>query len=96
MRTRGELRYEAEYLSNEEMRVMCERKFEIIGEALSALRKRADVANPTIRHSAEAIDLRHVLVHGYAAIDHSIIWNAYQKYLPERVADVRAALEASS
>ena len=42
---------------------------------------------------ADAIDLRHVLVHGYAAIDHAILWNAFERFLPELVADVHAAMD---
>ena len=45
-----------------------------------------------IRHAANAIDLRHVLVHGYAAIDNEILWNAFERFLPELLADTRSVL----
>ena len=81
------------FLRNEDLKVIFERKFEVIGEALSALRKRHPEVVDRIRHAANAIDLRHVLVHGYAAIDHAILWNAFERFLPGLVADVHAAMD---
>lgn len=77
------------FLRNEDLKVIFERKFEVIGEALSALRRKHPEVHQRIRHGGDAIDLRHVLVHGYAAIDHAILWNAFVRFLPEMVADVR-------
>jgi uncharacterized protein with HEPN domain len=80
------------FLRNEDLKVIFERKFEVVGEALSALRRRHPELVDRIRHAANAIDLRHVLVHGYAAIDHEILWNAFERFLPELLADTRSVL----
>jgi uncharacterized protein with HEPN domain len=80
------------FLRNEDLKVIFERKFEVVGEALSALRRRHPELVSRIRHAEDAIDLRHVLVHGYASIDHAILWNAFERFLSELLADARSVL----
>ena len=92
MQVRAQSMQAEAFLRNEDLKVIFERKFEVIGEALSALRRKHPDVVDRIRHGADAIDLRHVLVHGYAAIDHAILRNAFERFLPELLADVRSAL----
>ena len=77
------------YLLNEDLQTIFERKFEIIGEALAALRKFAPEVFAGIRHAQQAVDFRNVLIHGYASIDHELVWDTYRRWLPELVENVR-------
>lgn len=77
------------YLADEDLRVIFERKFEIIGEALGRVRKVALQVFDQIRHAAAAVDFRNVLIHGYGAIDHKVVWDTFSHWLPELIADVR-------
>jgi uncharacterized protein with HEPN domain len=79
-----------QYLAQEDLQVIFERKFEIIGEALSRLRKTDPSTFECIRHAAAAVDFRNVLIHGYASIDHEVVWATFTEWLPELVADVSA------
>ena len=63
------------YADREVVHSAVERKFEIIGEALSQLSKlNPDLAGriPDIRN---IIAFRNVLIHGYAAVEHDRVWH---------------------
>lgn len=76
------------YLEVDDLQVIFERKFEVIGEALSRLRKADRALFDRVRHAAAAVDFRNVLIHGYASIDHHVVWDTFTNWLPELVADV--------
>jgi uncharacterized protein with HEPN domain len=58
-----------DYLDDELLRSGIERQFEILGEALSQLRKCApDIAN-SIADLPRAVALRNILIHAYADVD---------------------------
>ena len=60
-----------------------ERKFEIIGEALGQLAKaNADLA-ARIPHLSQIVAFRNQLIHGYARVDHSTVWEVIEQSLPE-------------
>jgi uncharacterized protein with HEPN domain len=70
------------------LRSAVERQFEIIGEALAQLaRLDADMAAriPDLR---AIIGFRNLLIHGYAFVDHTRVWQAVQANVPR----LRAAL----
>ena len=83
----------ADYLENEMLRSAIERKFEIIGEALSQLAKLDNDLARRISDWRDIIAFRNILVHNYAAIDHAIVWRAQTEQLP-RLRDEVAALLA--
>ncbi len=59
-----------------------ERDFEIIGEALSRIRKiDADFLNNISEHQ-RIIGFRNILIHGYDIVDELIVWNAVNDHLP--------------
>ena len=89
MQARAQVITREDYLANEDLKVIFERKFEVIGEALSRLRKTDPASFSQIRHTAAAVDFRNVLIHGYGSIDHTIVWDTYSHWLPELVADTR-------
>ena len=70
-----------------------ERKFEIIGEALSQL-ARLDAALAARFPELPQIDaFRNQLIHGYAAVNHSTVWNVVQDSLPQLLACVQVLLQ---
>lgn len=69
------------YLADELLRAGVERQFSIIGEALAQLRKVDPATAATLPSLPKAIGLRNVLVHGYASVDHRIVWGVVQSDL---------------
>lgn len=83
----------ADYESDDLLRNAVERLFITIGEALSRLEKiDAGLANQ-ITDYRKIIAFRNVLVHGYEAIDHQIVWQTIQQHLPvlQRQAEILLA-----
>jgi uncharacterized protein with HEPN domain len=77
------------------VRAAVERQFEIIGEALNQLSKAAPEIVKQIPDSARIIAFRNILVHGYAVLDHSIVWSVVQEHLPELETRVQSLLGAA-
>jgi len=65
------------------VRAAVERQFEIIGEALGQLAKIAPEIAAKIPDVGRIVAFRNILIHGYAAIDHGIVWRVIQVELPE-------------
>lgn len=64
------------------LRSAVERQLEIVGEALAQLAG-TDVATASqISEHKRIIAFRNILIHGYADIDHRIVWNVLQLKLP--------------
>jgi len=66
-----------------------ERQFEIIGEALSQLRKLDPGLAAEIREHQRIIGFRNLLIHGYAEVDESVVWSVVTEKLPSLVADIQ-------
>jgi uncharacterized protein with HEPN domain len=60
-----------------------ERKFEIIGEALGQLAKANPDLAARIPHLSQIVAFRNQLIHGYARVDHSTVWEVIQQFLPQ-------------
>ena len=75
------------------VRSAVERQFEIIGEALNQLAKAAPDLARQIPEAARVIAFRNILIHGYATVDHRIVWRVMQGDLPQLVAVARRLLE---
>ena len=71
------------------LRAGVERWFEIIGEAMAQL---ARVDEPT---AARIIAFRNVLIHGYAEVDHRLVWDVLQTNLPILEARIGDLLDES-
>jgi uncharacterized protein with HEPN domain len=65
-----------DYLSDLLFRSGVERQFEIIGEALNQLGKIDPGAQARVRNFQSIIGFRNILIHGYAELDDSLVWNA--------------------
>ena len=70
-----------------------ERKFEIIGEALSQLARQDPTLAAQIPGLGEIIAFRNVLIHGYAVVDHARVWRIIESSLPGLRAAVAALLD---
>ena len=72
-----------DYLADELLRSAVERQFTILGEALSQLRRIDPDAASAIAAVGPAVGLRNVLVHGYASVDHRIVWGVVDSELAQ-------------
>ncbi len=84
----------AEFASNNLVQAAVERKFEIIGEALSRLVRMSSPVLESITDHARIIGFRNVIAHGYDAVDHAIVWDVVSNYLPQLRREVEGLLGA--
>ncbi len=81
-----------EYTSDELLRSAVERKFEVIGEALSRIKRDAPDLLGQIRNTRDIISFRNILVHGYDTIDDRIVWGVLEEDLGQLLEDVERLL----
>ena len=72
----------AAYAANPMAQAAVERKFEIIGEALNQLSKLDTAVAARIPDLALIVAFRNQLIHGYATVNVSTVWNISQTALP--------------
>lgn len=77
-----------DYAADWKLRAIAERQFITIGEALAALLKLDPAIEPRITHARRIIDFRHILVHGYALVDHATVWSVIEADVPRLAAEV--------
>ena len=83
----------AAYDASRLVRAAVERQFEIIGEALSQLLKRAPELAARLPDYRRAIAFRNLLIYGYHPIDHAEVWDIIQTALPDLQVGVTALLD---
>lgn len=81
-----------EYGVNALVRSAVERQFEIIGEALSQLARTDAALASQVPDHRRIIAFRNVLIHGYAVLDHQLVWRVIQQDLPGLRAAVNGLL----
>jgi len=81
--------YEADLL----LRSGVERQLEIIGEALNQALKIDPTLTEEITGIREIINLRNVIIHGYATIENETIWGILQNDLPALHEQVQKLLD---
>lgn len=82
----------ADYEADAMLRAAVERQFEIIGEALSKLaRLDADLAARVSEHR-RIIAFRNILIHGYADVDHRLVWDIVETKLPVLRSEIESLL----
>lgn len=75
----------SDYISDPMLRSAVERQFEVVGEALNRLaRADADIA-ARIEDLPRIVAFRNVLIHGYATIDDTIVWEVATRRLPRLI-----------
>ena len=82
-----------QYSSNELLRSGVERKLEIIGEALSRIKRDEPELLQKIREYRDIISFRNILVHGYSTIDDRIVWGIIEEDLDNLLKDVDNLLQ---
>ncbi len=70
------------YAANELVHSAVERKFEIIGEAVSQLAKHFPDTASQLPNYRQIIGFRNILIHGYAEIDHVRVWDVIHQDVP--------------
>lgn len=83
----------AAYAANPMAQAAVERKFEIIGEALNQLSKLDTAVASRIPDLAQIVAFRNQLIHGYATVNVSTVWNIAQTALPALLKAVQALLD---
>lgn len=71
-----------DYARDPLLRSGVERQLEIIGEALGQRAKVDPAEVARITDYRRIIALRNILVHGYARVDHRVIWNILDRNVP--------------
>ena len=70
------------YQQDELLRSAVERKFGIVGEALSQLLRYFPLYRDKITLAGDIVAFRNQIVHGYATVRDDIVWEIIQAYLP--------------
>lgn len=83
----------AAYADNAMAQAAVERKFEIIGEALNQLSKLDAAMATRIPDLPQIVAFRNQLIHGYALVNVSTVWNIAQNALPALLESVQALLD---
>lgn len=77
-----------DYRTDLMLRSAVERQFEIIGEALNQLSKHFPELSQRIPDLREIVAFRNLLIHGYASINHAMVWRIAGESLPELLQSV--------
>jgi uncharacterized protein with HEPN domain len=76
-----------DYAGNELLRSAVERKFEVMGEALTRIRRDEPSVLSQIHDHRDIISFRNILIHGYDSIDYRIVWGVIQDDLDRLLDD---------
>lgn len=81
------------YVSNQLVQAAVERKFEVIGEALNQLAKLDPSLAAHISDLPQIVAFRNQLIHGYATINATTVWNISRNALPGLTEAVQGLLD---
>lgn len=94
VRVLGDLDLSA-YIADETRMLALERAIEIIGEAANKTNQSMRSAHPDLPWRSMT-GMRHVLAHGYAGIDHSIVFRVVRDELPSLITGLERLLEGAT
>jgi uncharacterized protein with HEPN domain len=77
-----------DYERDELLRSGVERKFEILGEALTRVSRDTPTVLDQIREHRNIVSFRNILAHGYDSIDNRIVWGIIEEDLGKLFEDV--------
>ena len=83
----------AAYAGNAMAQAAVERKFEVIGEALNQLSKLDAALAARIPDLPQIVAFRNQLIHGYATVNVSTVWNIAQNAVPVLIGAMRTLLD---
>lgn len=72
-----------DYQADAMLRSAVERQFEIVGEALNQLSKVDKPLAAQIPELGRIVAFRNILIHGYANVDDTLVWQVVTDKLPE-------------
>ncbi len=81
-----------EYVSDDMLRSAVERQFEIVGEALNGLARVDPPTAALVTDRQRIVAFRNILIHGYADVDHRIVWGVVEAKLALLREEVRRLL----
>ena len=82
------------FMTDELIQSACERKFEIIGEALNRLRKQFPAIAADISEVDKIIGFRNIIAHGYDIVDSEMVWDTIQLCIPQLIEDLNNKISA--
>lgn len=82
------------YRADEMLRSAIERQLEILGEALSQLRRVDPATASMLSDLPRAVALRNILIHAYADVDDAIVWGVVERHLEPLMSQLRPLLPA--
>ena len=82
----------ADYQATAMLRAAVERQCEIIGEALAKLTKVDEPVAARISGYRRIIAFRNILIHGYAELDHRLVWDVVTTKVTTLTDEVSALL----
>lgn len=71
----------SDFESDRQLQLVVERELEIIGEALSRLRRDYPALALKISEADKIIGMRNILAHGYDVLEHEILWDVVENKL---------------
>lgn len=71
-----------DYLADAMLRAAVERQFEVIGEALTGIRRADPATAARIPDIGRIIAFRNILIHAYATVDDRLVWGVVESDLP--------------
>jgi len=81
------------YLQNRFLRSAVERELGIIGEAVNQALKLEPNLEQVLSDAKSIVGFRNLLIHNYARLIHSQVWEIVQVYVPKLLEETRAELE---
>jgi uncharacterized protein with HEPN domain len=81
------------YQQDELLRAAVERKFGVVGEALSQLLRNFPLYRDKITLVGDIVAFRNQIVHGYATVRDDMVWEIVQVYLPRLHQEVAELLK---
>ena len=82
-----------DYQRDAMLRAAVERKFEVIGEAITKLVRLDETIGNRISDYKRIIAFRNVLIHGYADVDDRLVWDVVETNLPALRSEIEALLK---
>jgi uncharacterized protein with HEPN domain len=78
----------SDYLQDEMLRAAVERKFGVVGEALTQLLRYFPQFREKITLVGDIVAFRNQIIHGYTTVKDDIVWEIVQVYLPRPHSEV--------
>lgn len=81
-----------DYLGDRGLRLIVERLFEIIGEAMSQVRAEDPDLDDVVPEARQVVGMRNRIIHGYDVVRHDVVWDSVVNDVPPLLARVNRVL----